>query len=53
MVNKIQTEYWDQLSKEIETAIINHNRVTTYEIIRELKGGKQNIENSSIQDENE
>jgi hypothetical protein len=52
MVNKRQTEYWDELSKEIETAIINHDPATAYAMIRRLKGGKENVENSSIQDKN-
>ncbi len=52
MVNKRQTEYWDELSKEIETAIKNHDPATAYAMIRRLKGGKQNVENSPIQDKN-
>jgi hypothetical protein len=49
---KRQIDYWDELSEEIENAIINHDPATAYAIIRRLKGGKQNIENSSVQDKN-
>ncbi|CAF4329403.1 unnamed protein product [Rotaria sp. Silwood2] len=51
LVNKRQIDYWDELSK-IETAIINRDPATAYTMIRRLKGGKQNVENSPIQDKN-
>ncbi len=52
MINKRQNEYWDELKKDIEIAIINHDPATAYTMIRRLKGEKQNVENSSIQDKN-
>ncbi|CAF4739673.1 unnamed protein product, partial [Rotaria sp. Silwood2] len=51
LVNKRQIDYWDELSK-IETAIINRDPATAYTMIRRLKGVKQNVENSPIQDKN-
>ncbi len=49
MIDKRKVEYWDGVSKEIETAITNHDPATAYAMIRRLKGGKQEIENSPIQ----
>ncbi|CAF5072472.1 unnamed protein product, partial [Rotaria sp. Silwood1] len=52
MVHEKQIVYWDELSKEIETAILNHDPASTYAMIRRLKGGQQNSENSAVQDKN-
>ncbi|CAF3909546.1 unnamed protein product [Rotaria sp. Silwood1] len=45
-----QTEYWDELSEEIESAIKEHDPATAYAMIRRLRGGKTRIENMPILD---
>jgi hypothetical protein len=47
-----QTEYWNEVSEEIETAIKQHDPATAYAMIRRLRGGNNNIENMPIQNKN-
>ena len=43
MVDRRQTEYWDEISLEIETAIQQHDPATAFATIRRLRGGKQRV----------
>ncbi|CAF4039054.1 unnamed protein product [Rotaria sp. Silwood1] len=52
VVNERQIAYRDELSKEIETAILNHDPASAYAMIRRLKDGQQNSENNAVQDKN-
>jgi hypothetical protein len=47
-----QTEYWDEVSEEIEKAIKQHDPATAYAMIRRIRGGNKNIENMPIQNKN-
>ncbi|CAF3398890.1 unnamed protein product [Rotaria socialis] len=42
-------EYWDEVSEEIEKAIKQHDLSTAYRVIRQLKGGRPNVDNMPIQ----
>jgi hypothetical protein len=42
-------EYWDEVSEEIEKAIKQHDPSTAYRVIRQLKGGRSNVDNMPIQ----
>jgi hypothetical protein len=50
MVDRRQTEYWDEISLEIETAIEQRNPTTAFATIRRLRGGKQRVENMPLRD---
>ena len=52
MVDRRQTEYWDEISLEIETAIQQHDPATKFATIRRLRGGKQRVENMPLRDKN-
>lgn len=52
MVDSRQIEYWDEISKEIETAMKQHDPATAYAMIRRLRGGKQRVESMPLQDKN-
>jgi len=41
-------EYWDEVSEEIEKAIKQHDPSTAYRVIRQLKGGRTNVDNMPI-----
>ncbi|CAF4160208.1 unnamed protein product [Rotaria sordida] len=43
-------EYWDEISKEIENSIKQHDSSTAFATIRRLKGNRTNVENLPIQD---
>jgi hypothetical protein len=50
MVDRRQTEYWDEISLEIETAIKQHDPATAFATIRQLRGGKQRVESMPLRD---
>ena len=50
LVIQRQIDYWDDLSKEIEEAVKQHDPGTAYAMIRRLKGGKPQIEHMPILD---
>ena len=50
MVDRRQTEYWDEVSLEIETAIQQHDPATAFATIRRLSGGKQRVDNMPLRD---
>ncbi|CAF3824708.1 unnamed protein product, partial [Adineta steineri] len=41
-------EFWDEVSEEIEKAIKQHDPSTAYRMIRQLKGGRTNVDNMPI-----
>ncbi|CAF4219297.1 unnamed protein product, partial [Adineta steineri] len=41
-------EFWDEVSEEIEKAIKQHDPSTAYRMIRQLKGGRTNVDNIPI-----
>ncbi|CAF2121924.1 unnamed protein product [Rotaria magnacalcarata] len=52
-VDARQTEYWDEVTGEIEKAIKQHDPATAYAMIRRLRGGNnKNIEYMPIQNKN-
>ncbi|CAF1351176.1 unnamed protein product [Rotaria magnacalcarata] len=48
LIDKRQTEYWDELSIYIESAIKQHDPATAYTMIRRLRGGRQSVEDMPI-----
>ena len=50
MVDRRQTEYWDEISLETETAIQQHDPASAFATIRRLRGGKQRVENMPLRD---
>ena len=40
MVDRRQTEYWDEISEEIEASIKNNDPATAYVMFKRLRGGK-------------
>ena len=48
MVDRRQTEYWNGVSLEIETAIKQHDPATAFATIRRLRGGKERVENMPL-----
>ena len=49
-IDQRQTDYWDEISRDIESAIKQHDPATAYAMIRRLRGGKQRVENMPIRD---
>ena len=52
IVDSHQTEYWDEISREIEASMKQHDPATAYGMIRRLRGGKQRVESMPIHDKN-
>jgi hypothetical protein len=50
LVIQRQIDYWDDLSKDIEEAVKQHDPGTAHAMIRRLKGGKPQIEHMPILD---